>query len=183
MRKVAILFLAGVAVVFFCDSILGARLGDPAQKLQIKEWVKNGPVELEAGKGKNIFVVEFWATWCPPCRRSIPHLTELQQKYRDKDVVIVGVSMEEPSDVKPFVEKMGDKMNYAVAIDDAYKTYAGYMEAYGAPGIPWAFVVDKRGNLVWQGSPLDDLESVIKKVIVEEDKQKGASKPERGDKK
>src|SRR4026208_488125 len=106
-----------------------AGLGDAAASLQIAEWVKGKPVDLAAAKGKQIVVVEFWATWCGPCRTSIPHLTEMQKKF--KDVAFVGISDEEVPTVKKFVEKMGEKMDYAVAVDKQRKTSAGYMEAFG----------------------------------------------------
>src|SRR5262249_37587197 len=83
----------------------GLKLGDPAPKLDVKEFIKGDPVpSLEKGK---VYVVEFWAPWCPPCRTSIPHLTELQKKH--KDAVFIGVSIAERNQagVKPFVEQMG----------------------------------------------------------------------------
>jgi thiol-disulfide isomerase/thioredoxin len=55
------------------------KIGDPAARLKGLQWVKGGPVKLQKG---NIYVVEFWATWCPPCRVSIPHLTKLQKKIQ-----------------------------------------------------------------------------------------------------
>lgn len=157
-----------LAVGLFTTSIVqaaNANLGDPAPALQIAEWVKGGPVDLAAGKGKKVFVVKFWATWCPPCRTSIPHLTELQKKFKGKDVVFVGISDEKLAVVKPFVEKQGDKMEYVVAIDKDRKTSAGYMQAFGVNGIPHAFVVDKEGRIVWQGHPMADLEQTIQQVL------------------
>ena len=100
-----------------------AELGDAAAPLQIAEWIKGKPVDLAAAKGKQIVLVEFWATWCGPCRTSIPHLTEMQKRF--KDVVFVGVSDEDAQTVKKFVTKMGDKMDYTVAIDTDRKTSAG----------------------------------------------------------
>ncbi|MFA6244559.1 MAG: TlpA disulfide reductase family protein, partial [Candidatus Hydrogenedentales bacterium] len=79
------------------------KVGVPAPELTILEWAKGEPVTLADGKGKTAYLVEFWATWCPPCRKSIPHLTELQKKYKDKGLVVIGVTAEEPADVKPFV--------------------------------------------------------------------------------
>jgi thiol-disulfide isomerase/thioredoxin len=144
---------------------VSAELGDPAAPLQIAEWTKGKPVDLAAGKGKKIFVVEFWATWCGPCRASIPHLTELQKKFKDRDVVFIGVSDEEVATVKKFVEKMGDKMDYTVAVDTDRKTSKGYMTAYGQGGIPTAFIVDKQGRIAWLGHPMGDLEKSLEQVV------------------
>src|SRR5690606_31445154 len=92
-------------------------VGDKAPDITVSKWVKGDPVTgFEKGK---TYVVEFWATWCGPCRESIPHLTELQKAYKDK-VRFIGVSVGEfnQADVEPFVQKMGDRMVYAVAMDD-----------------------------------------------------------------
>jgi thiol-disulfide isomerase/thioredoxin len=159
---------------------VAAELGDPAAPLQIAEWTKGKPLDLAAGKGKKIFVIEFWATWCGPCRASIPHLTELQKKFKDQDVVFIGVSDEEVATVKKFVEKMGDKMDYTVAVDTDRKTSKGYMTAYGQNGIPTAFIVDKQGRIAWLGHPMGDLEKSLDQIIagkfdLEKEKQRGTA--------
>jgi len=132
--------------------------------LSVAEWIKGDPVSLEDGKGKNIYVVEFWATWCPPCRETIPHLTELQKKYKDDNVVVVGVTDEDPQWVKSFVEKMGDDMDYRVAIDKESKTYELFDKISPLPGIPFAYVIDKDGRVVWRGFPLGGLEEVLNEL-------------------
>lgn len=141
------------------------ELGDPAPKLAIDEWVKGQPVDLAEGKGKNIYVVEFWATWCGPCRVSIPHLSEMQAKFKDQNVTFIGVSDETAAKVKPFVEKMGDKMDYTVAVDKDRQTFANYMGAFNQGGIPHAFIVNKQGQLVWHGHPMAGLDKALEKVI------------------
>lgn len=138
----------------------GLGIGDPSPKLEVKEFVKGDPVKsFEKGK---VYVVEFWATWCGPCRTSIPHLSELQKKY--KDAVFIGVSVFErdQSKVKPFVEEMGDKMAYRVAMDDVGegkgaegKMAKNWMEASEQGGIPTAFIVNGEGKIAWLGHPME----------------------------
>lgn len=145
-------------------------VGMPAPKLKVESWLKGTPVtQLDTGK---IYVVEFWATWCMPCRAMIPRLTELQAKYKDK-VTIIGVSVLEknPDYVPVFVESMGDKMNYHVAKDDRSQadTPSGYMAinwltAAGAPGIPWAFIIDKSGKIAFEGNSAD-IDAPLEKVL------------------
>jgi thiol-disulfide isomerase/thioredoxin len=143
-----------------------AKLGDAAAPVVAQEWVKGGPVDVKDGKA--IYVVEFWATWCGPCRMSIPHLSELQKQYKDKGVVVVGVSNEDPATVKPFVSKMGAQMDYTVICDDALTTTMGYMEAYGLNTIPTAFLVSKDGHVVWHGHPMAGLDRAVADLVAKQ---------------
>jgi thiol-disulfide isomerase/thioredoxin len=149
----------------------GAELGDPAGPLKVREWVKGGPIDLSAGRGKCVYLIEFWATWCPPCVRSIPHLSELQKKYGDRGLVVIGISIDGPqtvANVRPFVEKMGARMEYAVAIDDQGATSLAYMSAWEQDSIPYAFLVDRQGRVVWHDNPASTarrLERIIEKTL------------------
>ena len=139
-----------------------AKLGMQAPPLEGLEWIKGDPVKIEKG---SIYVIEFWATWCPPCRRSIPHLTEVQAEFKDQGVTIIGVSSETAEKVKPFVAEMGDKMNYTVAICPGREVQTAYMTAFGEGGIPHAFIVDKTGALVWHDHPMKNMDAVLKEVV------------------
>jgi thiol-disulfide isomerase/thioredoxin len=139
------------------------NLGKSAAPLKGLQWIKGGPVEMKKG---SVYVVEFWATWCPPCRTSIPHLTELQHQFKDKGVTIIGVSNEAADVVKPFVEEeTAGKMDYTVAIDPERQVSKGYMEAFGVGGIPHAFIVGKDGNLLWHGHPMAGMDGVLEAVV------------------
>ena len=157
------LFVALAVSATLIGSASAARLGDPASALFIKDWVKGKAVDVR--DGKNIYVVEFWATWCGPCKVSIPHLTELQAKFKDKGVVFIGISDEPIATVKPFVDKMGEKMAYTIACDDDRKSNAGYMEAFSQGGILTAFIVGKDKKVLWFGHQMDGLEETLEKII------------------
>lgn len=170
------LALAGAATA------LAAELGQPAPALPIETWVKGKAVDLAAGKGKTVYVVEFWATWCAPCRASIPHLSDLQKRYADKDVVIVGVSDEASDKVKPFVEKMGDKMAYTVGLNPGRQAHKSYLEAFGVNGIPHAFVIDKAGVIAWHGHPMVGLDAALEEIVAGKFDLEAARRGERAEK-
>lgn len=138
------------------------KLGRPAPALAGLQWVKGSPVEFKKG---SVYVVEFWATWCPPCKASIPHLTQLQKQFKDKGVTIIGISNEKPDVVEPFVTKMAEKMDYTVAISPDEQAHKAYMDLFKARGIPHAFVVDKESRLVWQGHPMAQMDQVLEQVV------------------
>ncbi len=145
--------------------LMAAELGMMAPELDLAKFVKGKPLSLAKGRGSDVYVVEFWATWCGPCRTSIPHLTEIQKKFKDKGVTIIGISDETEAEVNPFVKQMGDKMDYVVAIDKNRSTFGRYMTAFQQGGIPTAFIVDKAGKIVWFGHPMGDLERVLGQVV------------------
>lgn len=148
-------------------------VGDPAPQLKVSGWFKGTAVpELEPGK---VYVVEFWATWCGPCKKLIPHLTELAKKHAG-DVTFVSVSVwerpKEPTDeaianlVTGFVKSMGDKMDYNVAADGVDQFMAkSWMEAADQKAIPTAFVIGRDGRIAWIGYPADGLEQVLDEVV------------------
>ncbi|NOS99573.1 MAG: redoxin family protein [Phycisphaerales bacterium] len=141
------------------------NLGDPAPELAISDWIKGEPVELAKGKNKSVFLIEFWATWCGPCVEQIPHVTEMQSKYRDLGLVVIAVAGpgrgETVKAVKRFVSSRGESMGYTIGFDGNNETYSRYMMRVGAAGIPYGFLVDKNGQLIWHGHPGDPTLDVI----------------------
>jgi thiol-disulfide isomerase/thioredoxin len=137
------------------------KVGDPAPSLTIATWVKGEPVSLENADEDEVFVIEFWATWCGPCRTSIPHLSEMQAHFKDNGVTCVGISDENVGVVKKFLESGWDKkMRYTVAVDKGKQTGIDWMKAAGRNGIPCAFVV-KGGKIQWIGHPMDKLDEKL----------------------
>lgn len=134
-------------------------IGDKAPPIQINKWLTTAPAALPGDKdaGKFVYLIEFWATWCGPCRLSIPHLADLHRDLAKSGVAIVGISGEDPSIIEKFLSKPKTgkpiDMPYHVAADKDNKTNAAWM--LEDQGIPHAFVVDKTGVVIWIGHPMD----------------------------
>lgn len=123
-------------------------VGAAPPEIDAKGWMNaEKPLTLASLKGK-VAVVEFWATWCPPCRKSIPHLVEIHKKRAAEGVVIIGLSDEAQDKVEPFIKKMN--VPYVIG----YGSKSG--DAYGVEGIPTAFIVGADGKLAWSGHPMDE---------------------------
>lgn len=147
------------------------KVGDAAPKMTVDAWVKGSPVRsFEKGK---VYVVEFWATWCPPCVEAIPKLTELQRKHERQGLVVIGVAASERGRdaqdkrrrLNNFVNQQGRKMEYRVAFSDDGVMIRDWMQAAGRRGIPSAFVVDKAGKISWIGSPGSGLDAAVEKAL------------------
>ena len=154
-----------------CATILGLNqalaldVGETAPAIQVSKWIKGGPIDFERGRGSNVFVIDFWSTICLPCRYSIPFLTDMQKKYRDRGVVIVGISAEDASTVKNDISRMEPPVGYAIAVDAGEKTSNAYLKGAGWDELPHAFVIDKDGKLVWHGNSTVALDQVLEEVL------------------
>ena len=142
---------------------LALSIGSKAPIPEISDFVRGEkPTFFEPGK---VYVIEFWATWCPPCRQSMPHLTKLAEDMKSKGVVIVGVSDEKVETVRTFLEKdeWKQKARYTLATDPDRSTHRAYMEASGQGGIPTAFIV-KEGVVQWIGHPME-MDAPLAKIV------------------
>jgi thiol-disulfide isomerase/thioredoxin len=157
--------------------VFGLDVGDKAPATRPKTQLQGEAVKsFEKGK---LYIFECWATWCPPCVASIPHLNELNKKMSAQGVIITGVNVwdgeknpEAAKKVKDFVKEQGDKMSYAVAIGGD-KFIKDWLEAAKVKGIPHAFVINGEGVIVWMGHPMQLDEKLIAELL----KGKTAAEP------
>lgn len=121
--------------------------------------------QLEDFRGR-IILLNFWATWCPPCREEIPEIVELYNAYRDRGVTAIGIAMESGSRraLLSFVE--GFRITYPILIGDL--TVA---QRYRVSGVPTSFLLDREGRVAkrWLGPyTKEDFAAVIETVLAEE---------------
>lgn len=139
------------------SNVTTSKTNDSAPAFTLK-LTDGKDIKLSDHKGK-IVIIDFWATWCPPCRRGIPDLIDIQKKY-SKDVIVIGISLDTETidDVIPFIKKFG--INYPVA----YGT-AEVVEAFGnIEAIPTSFIIDKSGQIVDKHIGLVDKSIYINKI-------------------
>jgi peroxiredoxin len=118
------------------------------------------PVTLSAYKGK-VVLLDFWATWCPPCRKEIPGFVELYNTYKSRGLVVIGVSMDEDTpDVKHFATQY--KMNYPILL--GFGRDADLKPAFGELPLPTSFVIASDGRICGRHDGLTAKEQVEREI-------------------
>ena len=161
MKHLLVFFIA--LSVLFTAGAMSEDKPSPAPGFSLKT-ADGKSVELKNLKGK-VVVVNFWATWCPPCRAEIPGMIEVYNSYKAKGLEIVAVSLDRGGwkDVTPFAEKMG--MKFPVVLDQEGELATAYG---GIQYIPTTFIIDRKGNIVSKhvgGISKSDFEKAVQKAL------------------
>jgi thiol-disulfide isomerase/thioredoxin len=151
-----ICLLASATLGFSAEKKLWAKsfLNQKAPRFEVEKWLTATPDT----KGKFV-LIDYWATWCGPCRKAIPELNAFHKKFGDK-LVVIGISDESEEAVKKMTEP---KMDYFVAID----TKARMKKALEVQGIPHVIIMDPDGIVRWEGFPLLDGFELTEKVVAD----------------
>jgi thiol-disulfide isomerase/thioredoxin len=129
-------------------------LGRKAPDFVVEKWLSKEPDR----QGKFV-LIDFWATWCPPCRKAIPELNAFHKKFGDK-LVVIGVSDETEAKVRALADP---KIEYFSAID----TQARMKKALEVKGIPHVILIDPEGIVRWEGFPLLDGYELTERVVAD----------------
>lgn len=134
--------LALLAIVFSAN-VLAVQEGYPVPNFDL-ETLANADgktIKLSDYRGKVVYI-DFWASWCGPCRKSLPDLNDIRAKYADKDFEVIAINLDkEKADAMKFLDKY--PVDYPIAIDSSGKI----AEQYELKGMPNGFLIDKKGML------------------------------------
>ena len=151
-----------LALSLACLSLNGQTCSPDAKPLNLGlkfKDVAGKSVVLSDYKGK-VMVIDFWATWCPPCRKEIPGLIALYDAYKAKGLLVLGVSMDDStSDIKKFAKKMG--MNYPILIGNGHDDLE---PAFGPLPLPNAFVISREGKICFKHEGMTEKDQLEKEI-------------------
>lgn len=134
------------------------KVGEPAPELTITDWVHNQPDNTDLSN--KVVVIDFWATWCGPCIKSVPHFNELQSEFKEEDkIVFLSMTDESPRKIQRTLERVD--FQSAVVTDEEGKT----QEALGIEAIPFAYIIAEDGKIAWTGTPEDLTKAIIQQVL------------------
>lgn len=143
---------------------ISAAVGKPAPALTVGDWMGEAPPPLAELKGK-IVLIDFWATWCGPCIKAIPHTNEVARRYKDRGVVVLGICGTEmkPGATMESVAKKS-KMEYPTAQDQKGTT----ARAWGVQWWPFYVIIDRKGIVRVTGLRSDRVDIALDEMLKEQ---------------
>jgi len=155
------------AVLLLATPLRASSPGDTAPAIEETDFLTGKFFKLDALKG-SVVLVDFWASWCGPCRKSFPFMERMQSKYESRGLKIVGVSLDEDSTaVRTFLDSL--PAHFSILHDPTGKS----AEAYGVVAMPTSFLIDKSGRIVARfegGEHFKEEEAAIAALITGTDK-------------
>uniref|UniRef100_A0A7V3ZV10 TlpA family protein disulfide reductase n=1 Tax=candidate division WOR-3 bacterium TaxID=2052148 RepID=A0A7V3ZV10_UNCW3 len=133
-------FISIILIFIFLIHCGGKRLQEPLE-FQL-ETLEGEKIDLKNYKGR-VILMDFWATWCPPCRAAIPHLIDLYQKYQNKNFAVLGIGLDE----KEALKKMKEELNIPYPIFIGNNEMAKF---YQISAIPTLVLINKKGSIAYK---------------------------------
>jgi thiol-disulfide isomerase/thioredoxin len=156
MKNFLILVLLFFVQIALCQSNI--KLNQKAPQITISDWVLNVP------KDKNLnnkfIVLEFWATWCGPCIKAVPHLNEIQERTKHKDLYFISITDESVEKINRISKRI--IFNSIVVSDQSKKTHINFGNGIdGLEVYPFTVLIDNKGIIKWIGSPVSLTEEIV----------------------
>ncbi|EAT14810.1 peroxiredoxin [Desulfuromonas acetoxidans] len=161
VSSIALCFLLGLGMI---SSVYAQA---PAQAVQttVSEWVQGKEAATKALNNPQLTVVEFFSTWCSGCTAFAPHLSRINNQFSDQGVTVIALSDEDKDTLTAFTSQFEGGLSYAIGIDQNNTLYKTFMEPLGENTIPYSFILNNQGEIIWHGHPADGLEVTLQAVI------------------
>lgn len=181
MKRTTILSIVGIALAGMAFQMISAQLPNPKSVYSVASVTKRGEgfapdftwkkgsqiVSFSEQTHGKVVLLNFWATWCTPCRREMPDLVSLSKEYAGKNVVVIGIALDESDNALTLIQTFVDK--YSIPFVTLYDEQKKIAESYGRiPSIPTTFIIDKNGKIVQKIVGMQSkiqFEAAIKRVL------------------
>ncbi len=151
MRNLILILFAATLILSGCGQEKKAETAALAEgsfiaehDFTLKDMLGN---EFVLSEQSGLIILDFWATWCPPCRAELPVLQQLHEQFKDNGLTIVGISTEPSETIQKFIDEMatnGVNLNYKMVLDPGGKV----TQAFGIKNIPSTYIIGKDGELL-----------------------------------
>jgi thiol-disulfide isomerase/thioredoxin len=161
----------GVALVLVAGCLQRAIPPEPAPPVEIVNLDEDGWARLRARQRGRILLVNFWATWCEPCREEFPSLVRLHQTYHARGLSVVAISMDEPESVSAIEQFLKSQVAQFGSYRHNFRDFAALVDSINprwGGGIPATFLYDRQGRLVesWQGATkYEEFENAVRRQL------------------
>lgn len=160
--------IAALTPLILCAAVSAAdpvQIGLPAPPLENVVWIKGEPVNEWAKD--HVYLIDFWAPWCAPCIKLMPHNAELARKHEGHLTVVAVAVWEQPDSETPdaYVERVGEEMPFIVANDATGHIAQTWMDPLGVEGIPHVVLIDKQGRVAWSGHPMSGMDDALTSIL------------------
>ena len=134
-------------IVFLLFSLTSCDSGPQNSKIEFTLPDLQGKIHNQSEwLGKKVVILNFWATWCPPCIREIPGFIKLQKQYGKRGLQFIGIAIDNPKAVQGFVKKMG--MNYQILLGDQEAIDLAISLGNKMAGLPFTVIINRKGQII-----------------------------------
>ncbi len=122
----------------------------------------NGQQQQFSQWNDKVVLLNFWATWCPPCRREMPDFVEVYKQYKDKDFIVIGVGIDDEDRIADFVKKLA--VNYPILVGGQSAMQVSYQYGNNSGALPYSIIIDKNGIIRFRAGGLISRNKLISQI-------------------
>lgn len=144
---IIVIVILGLLVRYFANNPLASKPQISSASFYSASLIdtSGAKAELEQYRGKTV-VLNFWATWCPPCREEMPELSQLHENYRDKNIVVLGVAIDEPAAVNAYLQT--SPVSYPILLSENESMELATRLGNEQAVLPYTVIIDANGNVI-----------------------------------